>query len=316
MRYARAAKGGVHTLPTMPRTVAVRAYAKINLHLRIGQRDPASGYHALETLFQTVSLYDTLRVRPAGTVRLRGRMGALPRDRTNLALRAAHTLKDHSGTSRGAELELIKRIPVAAGLGGGSTDAAAGLCALNLLWGTGLDVPALHSLARGLGADVPFLLEGGAAIATGIGDVLRAVPQPPRPWWVLLITSDQGISTAEAYGALSSRDKSPEISLDKPQFSNELEQIGLAWARGEWPAATVNSFERPIFAVRPHLRDLVETLLGLGAADAHLSGSGPSVYGLFRTRAEARTAAAALRLSGSERAHVTKTVARSPVAVP
>ena len=313
----------------MPSAVTLRAYAKINLHLRIGQRDRTTGYHALETLFQTVSLYDTIRLTrakergcPKGTerdagsggeknLRLGGRLGEAPPGRDNLVLRAAEALQERTGTTQGARIHLTKRIPVAAGMGGGSTDAAAALYGLDHLWHTRLTQQKLKNLAKYLGADVPFLLTGGSAVGTRTGDRLRPGHAPERPWWIVLVTSRQGVSTADAYGGLTAADRTRGLIMDSPP-SAEVQALGRAWSRGDWPQPTVNSFERSLFAARPRLGELVERLKAGGAVTAHLSGSGPTVFGLFDSARAARAAREGLPLEADESAILARPAPQTP----
>ncbi len=296
----------------MPQRLTVRAYAKINLHLEVGQRDPRTGYHALETLFQTVSLFDTLRVTPAADLRLVGRLGGTPRDAANLILQAAAALQKASRRDRGARIHLTKRIPLAAGLGGGSTDAAAILYTLNRFWNTGLPDTKLRQIAKALGADVPFLLGGGCAMGTRRGDRVWPVEAPERRWWFVLVTSTQGTPTAQAYGRLAARDKATDITPATPRPSARLRGLARAWSRGAWPQPTCNSFERTAFAARPRLRAFVHALKAAGAVQAHLSGSGPAVFGLYASARTAREAAGGLALKEGERVFVARPVADSP----
>ncbi len=164
--------------------LTVRAPAKLNLSLEVLGRH-ADGYHELCTLFQAVDLSDELHAEPAVDLTLTVE-GDAPPGEENLVLRAAHMLAPHAG-GRGARMHLRKRIPSGAGLGGGSSDAAAVLLALNRLWEVGLGRPQLAAMARALGADVPFFLHGGAALGTGRGDVIEPLPDLPARWFVVSV---------------------------------------------------------------------------------------------------------------------------------
>ena len=165
------------------------AYAKVNLTLEVlGRRD--DGYHDVATVLQTVSLYDRLTFAPDSEIRVECSISALSNP-DNLAWRAAVALKEATGYAGGARITIEKGIPEAMGLGGGSSDAAATLVALNRLWGLGLTAADLEDVGRNLGADVPFLVGGGTAMGTGKGDYLKRLPPLPRQWLVLACHSVQ-----------------------------------------------------------------------------------------------------------------------------
>ena len=180
--------------------LTARAPAKINLQLSVGPRRP-DGFHDLATIFHAVSLFDEVTVRPAGsiTARVEGEgAGQVPGGRGNLAVQAAIALRKATGIRQGAEIVIRKRIPVAAGLAGGSADAAAALVACNKLWSAGLSTAELTELAAGLGSDVPFGLAGGTAVGLGRGDRLTHALASGRYHWVLAV-ADGGLSTAAVY---------------------------------------------------------------------------------------------------------------------
>lgn len=247
--------------------MTVRAHAKINWSLRITGRR-ADGYHDLETLFQTISLHDTLTFTPAERLSLTCDDPTIPTDDTNLVLRAAKL----AGAPPIA-IHLQKRIPAGGGLGGGSSDAAATLIALNA---------ASPELALQLGSDVPFFLVGGTAYATGRGEVLmplqRAAPIP-----LLLLLPEERVLTAEAYRMV--RTYSPPIGVERYRTMVEDDLLDHA-------AELVNDFEEPVFARLPRLRNLKSRLIDAGAAWAAMSGSGSTIAGAFRSQA-ARDAALA-----------------------
>jgi 4-diphosphocytidyl-2-C-methyl-D-erythritol kinase len=228
----------------------VRAYAKINWSLRITGKRP-DGFHDLETLFQEISLHDELTFTPAAKLSLTCDDPSIPVDDRNLVMRAAKLLG-----APPVAIELRKRIPAGGGLGGGSSDAAATLVALNEMFGLQRDD--LPNLALTLGSDVPFFLVGGRAYATGRGEVLTPVPAgDPLP--LLLLLPEERVLTGEAF-ALVQRYSAPA----GPE------------------AAWVNDFEEPVFTKLPRLRELKARLLETGATFAAMSGSGSTMFGAFR----------------------------------
>ena len=192
----------------MPEPVTVRAPAKVNLHLSVGA-SRADGFHELVTVFHAISLYDEVTATPAHdlSLRIRGEgEGTLPDDDDNLVIRAARLLAARTGVDAACRLELVKKIPVAAGLAGGSADAAATLVACDSLWGTGLGRAELLELAAELGSDVGFGLTGGTALGTGRGERLTPVLAAGRWHWVLAI-ADDGLSTPQVYAELETPDR-------------------------------------------------------------------------------------------------------------
>ena len=243
----------------------VNAYAKINWSLRItGKR--ADGFHDLETLFQTISLHDTLTFENSDHLSLTCDDPTIPVDERNLVIRAAF------GTGKSSMfITLQKRIPAGGGLGGGSSDAAATLIAL------GNPSP---ELALALGSDVPFFLTGGTAYATGRGEILTPLPRVAGIPLLLLIPKER-VSTARAFGML--RSFSPPLGIERYRAMIEDDLLSH-------PGELVNDFEEPIFAILPALRTLKTQLYEAGAAWAAMSGSGSTIVGAFR-KAEDRDAA-------------------------
>lgn len=242
--------------------IEIPAFAKINWSLRItGER--SDGFHDLETLFQTISLHDTITIRESDFFSLTCDDPSIPADDTNLVLRAARAL----GTPPVA-IELKKVIPAGGGLGGGSSDAAAVLLALSKHFG--INKP-LGKLALDLGSDVPFFLTGGTAYATGRGEVLTPMPSVAGiP--LLLLTPKERVSTANAFAAL--RRFSPPIGIDRYR---SIIDDGLLSHADE----LVNDFEEPIFVLLPRLRELKARLIDAGAVWAAMTGSGSTIVGAF-----------------------------------
>lgn len=264
----------------------VRAFAKINLSLRVlGTR--SDGYHELRTVFQSIALHDTLTIRTVrGPFRLTCDDPACPTDDTNLIARAAArmwTAAGRQGTPRGVAIDLRKRIPMQAGLGGGSSDAAATLRALAKRWRVG--DATVRAAAVALGADVPYFLKGGTVLGLERGDLLFPLQDHPRAW-VVLVVPNFGISTKEAFGWFDRREGAP---MTRREAVNDLE----AAAAGR----------------HPEVGRIISALRRARASQSAMSGSGSAVFGLFSSRAAAVVAAKRLA-SGSRRTLVTTTLNR------
>jgi 4-diphosphocytidyl-2-C-methyl-D-erythritol kinase len=263
------------------RSARIRALAKINLDLRvIGKR--ADGYHELRTIFQTISLADSidLSFTPA-------RRTAIVIDDAldipnNLAVRAAQFAMDAMRSTGRVEIRLTKRIPMGAGLGGGSSDAAAILLALPALAGRVVEFPRLLQIAQQLGSDVPFFLLGGRAAAIGRGTELFPLPDsPPQPG--ILIAPGIHVSTAEAYRALGA-------SLTSGLQQNKIESFqSRLWGQG-CPDTGANDFEGVVFEQYPRLGAIKRKLIRAGASPAMMTGSGSALFGLFQDQAKATQA--------------------------
>jgi 4-diphosphocytidyl-2-C-methyl-D-erythritol kinase len=274
----------------------VPAFAKINLGIEVlGLRQ--DGYHELRTLFQTIGLCDEIelrRRRKKGIV-LHCEHPLLPRDETNLAVRAARDLMRHAGVSGGLDIRLIKRIPVAGGLGGGSSDAAAVLMALDRLYDLGMGPARLHAFARRLGADVPFFLLGGTALGLGRGDEVYPLEKQLR---ALVVVVDMGrpVSTAAVFRRLDAQLTPKENGYTIFRF------VSSDWEDRAAFRILTNELERPALEEAPDLVSRVQrirrVLLDGGAVLAGLSGSGSSCYGLFNEPAAARRAVNAVRAAG------------------
>lgn len=284
--------------PLSRRTWRVRALAKINLSLRI-LGTHADGYHELRTTFQSVALHDTLVFTATrGPLILTCDDPACPTDEGNLVWRAAERLwraDKRPGRPAGVTVGINKRIPMQAGLGGGSSDAAAALRGLARLWRTQVADATLHAIARGLGADVAYFLEGGTVLGVGRGEILYPLADRPAVW-VVLIRPAFGVSTKEAYGWWDAIHPKGLVS-SKPQPS----RLG----GGE----IGNDLQAPVTAHHPEVGKIVKRLLSLGAVQSGMSGSGSAVFGLFPERSGARAAAAALGGAG-RLVTVTRTVSR------
>jgi 4-diphosphocytidyl-2-C-methyl-D-erythritol kinase len=274
--------------------------AKLNLSLEIlGRR--ADGYHELATLFQTIGLADELYLAPADQLSFECDRADLGGD-DNLAPRAARALREHLGTTAGARLTLRKRIPVAAGLGGGSSDAAAAIRGLVRLWGAEIGRDELIGLARGLGADVPFLLWGGTALATGVGDVLAWLPDRPERFVVLYTPASGPVpadKTARAYRALA-----------REAWSDGAATRALAADPAADLAPAPNAFESVAPGLYPGLEAARRRMLAAGAPWARLTGAGPTLFSILPSEPAARDVLAAI--GDPERSLVAPTLPRLP----
>jgi 4-diphosphocytidyl-2-C-methyl-D-erythritol kinase len=271
----------------MTRPLVLRPCAKINLSLRVGPARP-DGYHDVRTLLQSIALHDTLTISArSGPFALGTRAPGIPDDRTNLVWRAAIALWraiGRDGEPRGAHVRLEKAIPAAAGLGGGSADAAAALVGLNTVWNGRLSLPALHALAASLGTDVPFFLLGGTALGAGRGDEVYPVDDIAR-FGVVVIKPSFGVATADAYGWLDADRAAGTPDTAVPPT------VDVGWPHG--PIGIVNDLQGPVGRRHAGIGEMLDGLRRSGAIAAAMTGSGSAVFGLFREPV-ARVAARAL----------------------
>ncbi len=271
-----------------------RAYAKVNLGLRVLQQRP-DGFHELRTVYQTVGLYDSIRISftpgAASAVDLRCNVPSLA-GADNLAARAALGLLEAVGASGQVAIELTKRIPAGAGLGGGSSDAAAALTGLNRLLPKPADGARLWEIAADLGSDVPFFLVGGKAFGFGRGEELCPLPEDPRRW-LLLLAPNRPVSTPEAYRFLA-EERRQGLTQDRksPMLAMFTAGIGAPGDSAAQSHAEVleNDFESVIFRRIPELAEWKTRLLQSGARCALMSGSGSALFGLFEGRGAALAA--------------------------
>jgi 4-diphosphocytidyl-2-C-methyl-D-erythritol kinase len=267
--------------------IVIESHAKINLYLEVlAKRD--DGFNNIETIFQTVSLADTLTLEAADALTFTCDDPALAAEPDNLVERAARALLAHAGVTRGARMHLAKRIPVAAGLAGGSGDAAAALFGLNQLWQLGVDDTALATLALALGSDVPYCLRGGTALATGRGEVIAGLDELPESWFVL-VHPPVGVSAGWVYRHPGlARNIEVPVAGRTPRFARALEAL----SRGDLAACVFNGMEGVVFAEHPQLAAWKSELLAHGCTAAAMSGSGSTLFGIARDAAHAREVAA------------------------
>lgn len=274
------------------RVLTVPAPAKLNLFLHVTGRR-GDGYHLLESLFVPLDFGDTLTLtcRSDGVVTRTTDLPGVPAD-ADLAIRAARALQKASGTDRGADIGIVKRIPAGGGLGGGSSDAASALLALNRLWQLDLPRAALAAIGLTLGADVPFFIGGTPAIARGIGEALMPVTLPQR--WATVWVPAIAVSTASIFAA-------PNLTRNSPSAKMNVFSEGYGW----------NDLQPVVIARHPEIANAL-TALQKHSSQARLTGSGSCVFALFATPRQARAAWVA-RPSGVG-GFIARTLSRHPLA--
>lgn len=296
----------------MTGSVTVAAPAKINLQLGVGAPRP-DGFHPLATVYQALELYDEVTVRAAAgtTLTVVGEdieVSDVPRDPANLALRAAALLGSHAGLApadMGVAMTIRKRIPVAGGMAGGSTDAAAALVACDLLWGLGTPRAELLRLAAELGSDVPFCLVGGTATGSGRGEVVHPVPDTGRYWWVIAL-ADRGLPTPAVFAEFDRQHAGR--GLPEPQVAADLLAALAAGDPARLAGVLHNDLEAPALTLRPDLAAVLELGGRAPAIGTLLSGSGPTCLFLCVDEADALEVRDMLRGAGTA-----ALVARGPV---
>jgi 4-diphosphocytidyl-2-C-methyl-D-erythritol kinase len=283
--------------------ITAYAYAKINITFEVlGRR--SDGYHDIATVMQEIDLKDTLFFEPASSLTVDCDNVEI-RASDNLALKAAKLLKKESGYKSGAKITLKKGIPVAAGLGGGSSDAGATLLSLNKLWKLKLSAEALVEMAAALGSDVPYFIRGGTVLAEGRGERITPLPPLPQAWVVLLKPSVlvPESKTKDMYGAL------------RPSHYSNGEHTKRAVAAIEHGVASgriqlYNAFDSVAFEMYEGMEWYREQFMAAGAAEAHLAGSGPTLFTLLPDRVRAEALYRSLSDLGLE-TYIVKTVSRS-----
>ncbi len=281
----------------MTKSVTVRVPGKVNVYLGVGPRE-FSGYHELATIFQAVGIYDEVTVSAADSLTISG-LGAfadrIPTDETNLAWKAAELVARACGEEPNVHIQIDKSIPIAAGMAGGSADAAATLVACDTYWNAGIPRDQLDAMAATLGSDVPFMLHGGCALGVGRGDVLSPVMIRGSFHWVFA-TFDEGLSTAQIY---EKTDELRGLEFEaEPEVPTELLS---ALARGDAPALgrlLHNDLQLAATTSRPQLGRVLEQGIDYGALGAIVSGSGPTCAFLVRDESSAIDLVVALKASG------------------
>ena len=283
----------------MKKTVRLKAFAKVNLCLQVLGKQ-LDGYHELRTVFQAISLHDPLELRFSARdeISLEIVDSELPADSTNLVWRAMDALKRELRLREGIHARLTKRIPVARGLGGGSSDAAAALQGVLRLTKRELPLARLLEIASSLGADVPFFLFGGRALGVNRGDEIYPLPDLPARTILVVSPANIAVSTRDAYAWVDERLTTSRSAPKMWSF------CALCWSR---QGSVSNDFEAAVFDRHPRLSEIKRRLLQEGAAEAALAGSGSAVFGVYRNPAQARRAA---RAFPEDQVIVTRTLSR------
>lgn len=265
-----------------------KAYAKINIGLDVLRRR-ADGYHEVKMIMQTVDICDelVLEKREQPGIELRTDNSELPLDGDNLICKAAKLLFREKDIREGVEITLTKRIPIAAGMAGGSADAAAALRGLNELFGMGYSIPELQALGVKLGADIPYCIVGGTMLSEGIGEILTPLPAPPKAHLVIA-KPDINVSTAFVYGNLQADRLTRHPDIDGMTDALRRQDLDGITARLGNVLETVTVREYPV------IERIKELLREQGAENALMSGSGPTVFGIFKERETAMRAAQAV----------------------
>lgn len=251
---------------------SVKAPAKINLSLD-ALRKREDGFHEVEMIMTTVDLADRIDLTETESgITVDVSAGFVPSDQRNLAYQAADLLKKRYGIKKGVHIYITKHIPVAAGLAGGSSDAAATLKGLNQLWKLGLSLDELAVLGAEIGSDVSFCVYGGTALATGRGEIIQAIPAPP-PCWVILAKPPIGVSTADIYKRLKVNE------VEHAKTAQMIESIKQQDFRGICDNLH-NVLENVTLELYPEVKNIKEQMIRFGADGVLMSGSGPTVFGL------------------------------------
>ncbi len=285
-----------------PASLKIKTPAKINLLLHVKGKRP-DGYHDIVTVMQAIDLYDELHIEKAENIELQCTSPDVPSDENNLVYMAAVKLREFSGINKGASIRLKKNIPVAAGLGGGSSDAAAVLSGLNHLWGLGLQEETLRELGRKIGSDVPFFLGGPTALGFGRGDELTQISNETDYWYLLVnpgilistpwVYSQVDISSDNVRGNVLPGERDNWIGpLMRPnlELTNEGVHIkiflpdGLRLEGNKIWLFPYNDLEGVVIRRYPVIKKIKDEMVASGAMFAMMSGSGSSVFGIFRDR--------------------------------
>ncbi len=276
-------------------SIILKARAKINLTLGVtGKRD--NGYHELEMIMQTINLHDTIYIRKATVpgIKLSINYSWLPKDERNIAYKAAKLFLDEMNINEGLSMEIFKRIPVCAGLAGGSADAAAVLIGLNRIFNTHLSKEKLMEMGLKLGADVPFCIARGTMLATGIGEILTPLVSMKQTY-VVIVKPPINISTPTVYGNLDINNI--KTIPDTQKVIKALEEGNVS----EIAANMKNTLEDVTIKLHPEIGKIKELFIDYGALGSMMSGSGSAVFGLFETKNKAEEVARKLKLEHNMR---------------
>ncbi len=266
-----------------------KAYAKINLGLLIHNKRP-DGYHNIETVFHRINVFDEIFLKEDSGIHVDSSAPEVPGDESNLCYRAAILVKQELGVETGVTITLNKKIPVGAGLGGGSSDAATVLQTLPRFWGSRLSQPTLLQMALQLGSDVPFFLEHGSAVGRGRGEVLERF-ELDVPFTILLCNPNIHVATSWAYRQVKPRGENGTVDLRTVVLRGMSEPQRLV-------TELKNDFEPAVFGEYPDVRNVKDEMMTGGAVFASMSGSGSSVYGFFARREQAQSMSACFDAKG------------------
>ncbi|NLX70458.1 MAG: 4-(cytidine 5'-diphospho)-2-C-methyl-D-erythritol kinase [Clostridiales bacterium] len=264
------------------RKIVIKAFAKINWALDVvGKRQ--DGYHNVEMVMQSVNLYDILTIeeKAEDDIEIICNCDCIPLDSNNIAYKSARLIKETYGIVKGVKIDLHKNIPVAAGLAGGSADAAAVFAGLNRMWNLGIKLRELMSVSARIGSDIPFCILGGTALAKGIGDELVSLP-PAEGIWMVLVTPDFHVSTAHIYRSLDLS----KITV-RPCIQGMVECLEKRDLNGIADHMK-NVLEQVTLSMYPQINLIKEDMMKQGALGCCMSGSGPTVYGIFPDEDSAR----------------------------
>lgn len=275
----------------MDSIITRNAYAKINLGLDVVRRLP-NGYHEVRMIMQNVGIYDVLTfAKTESGITLRVDHEELPVDGNNLICKAASLLLETAGVEGGVSITLEKHIPIAAGMAGGSTDAAAAFLGINELYEIGYSMEQLKALGVQIGADIPYCIQGGTALAEGIGELLSELPAPPQ-CHLVVAKPDINVSTMFVYENL----RANELQ-EHPDITGMIEAIKEGSLKGITDRLG-NVLETVTVPAYPVIQEIKDAMLKAGAENALMSGSGPTVFGIFKELAMAEQAAEEIRVSG------------------
>ena len=274
--------------------IQLKALAKINLGLDVLRRRE-DGYHEVKMIMQTISLHDDLEIRRIKTpeIQVKTNLYYLPTNENNLVYKAAKLLMDEFGIKEGVAIQLKKRIPVAAGMAGGSTDGAAVLWGMNQMYGLGLSRQELMERGVKLGADVPYCVQRGTALAEGIGERLSVLPSMPK-CTILIAKPGISVSTKFVYENLHANDLKPEQHPDVDRMIEAMKEKNLDLLCERMG----NVLETVTIPVYPVIQEIKEHMMACGAAGAMMSGSGPTVFGIFHSPVQAKAAMKDLKVNG------------------
>jgi 4-diphosphocytidyl-2-C-methyl-D-erythritol kinase len=281
----------------MRKTVEIQVPAKVNLQLSVGPKK-ADGYHEVVTVFQAISLTDTLRISHADQfgISIKGDFtNGVPLDKSNLVYKAVELMSEKFDTDKTIHIEINKNIPVAGGMAGGSADAAATLLGIDALYGLGLSKDELGEVARKLGSDVPFMLHGGTAVGRGHGDEITPALSRGNYHWVIAVSSN-GLSTPAVYGECDRLRTG--LDIKDPTLNDELLQALLSGDSTRVGKSLNNDLQAAAISLRPALRLILDTGQEYGALGGIVSGSGPSVAFLVADEDHSLDLAVALTSSG------------------